>query len=89
MRHIQYWNHNYKADLNNFRNCTWIFAHVNDFNQSRVMDLMLLRFQQLKKLFRLGLINLRKLFLKMSNFSKLQRLESRFHSVIVDGKKEF
>ena len=50
MRHIQYWNHNYKADLNNFRNCTWIFAHVNDFNQSRVMDLMPFRFQQLKKL---------------------------------------
>ena len=46
-------------------------------SRSRVINLIPLRLQQLKKLFGLGLINLRILFLKIPNFSELRRLESR------------
>ena len=53
---------------------------------SRVINLIPLRLQQLKKLFGFGLINLR-IFLKIPKFSELRRLGSRlFHSMIGDGK---
>ena len=58
-------------------------------SRSRVINLIPLRLQQLKKLFGLGLINLI-LFLKTPKFSELWREGSRlFHSMIDDGKKTF
>ena len=48
-----------------------------------------LRLQKLKKLFGLGLINLRTLFLKIPRFFEVRRLRSRlFHSMIDDGRKK-
>ena len=59
-------------------------------SRSRVINLIPLRLQQLKKLFGLGLINLRILSLKILKFSELRSLGSKlFHSMIDDGKKEF
>ena len=48
-----------------------------------------LKIAAVKKLFGLGLINLRIFFLKIPKFSDLRWLEPRlFHSLIADGKKE-
>ena len=68
------WTTKTKWILNNFGNCTWICAPVNDLRWS------LIPLQQLKKLFGLGLISLWILFTKISKCFELQRLESRlFH----------
>ena len=59
-------------------------------NRTRVINVIPLRLHQFKKLFDLGLINLRILFFKIPKFSESRRAESRlFHSMIFDGKKEF
>ena len=58
--------------------------------RSRVISLIPLRLHQLKKLFGLGLINLRTLFLKIPKLSEFRRLESSlFHSMTVNKKKQF
>ena len=59
-------------------------------SRSRVINLIPLRLQQLKKLFDLGLINLRILFLKIPKFSELRGLGSRlFHSMMRTERKNF
>ena len=55
-RSIQYSNYNYKEDLNNFGNCTRILLLRKLLNcrGSRLISLILLRLQQLKKVLDLG-----------------------------------
>ena len=55
----------------NLCSCKWLNS-----SRSRVINLIPLRLRQLKKLFGLGLINLR-IFLKIPKFSELRRWESR------------
>ena len=58
--------------------------------RSRVISLIPLRLSQLKKLLGEGLINFRILFLKTIKLFEIKRVGSKlFHSMIVEGKKEF
>ena len=58
--------------------------------RSLVRYLISLQLWQLNTLFRDGLINFNKFFLKTLRLAVLRRLWSNsFHSIIVDGKKEF
>ena len=55
-----------------------------------MVSLIPLRLQQLRKLFGLGQIVSKILFLKIPKFSEFRKLESKlFRSMIVGGKKEF
>lgn len=64
----------------------WSLNWINS-RRSREICIIPLRLQQLKKLFGLGLINSRILFLKIPKFSELRRSNSSlFYSIFVDRK---
>ena len=66
----------------------WSLNWINP-KRSREICIIPLRLQQLKKLFGLGLINSRILFLKITKFSELRRSDSSlFNSIFVDRKKK-
>ena len=88
----QHQGHTNKMDSEYLENYVWIYADASDLDQGVVLwgIWFLCNCDNLNTLFRDGLINFNKFFLKTLGVVVLRRLGSNlFHSITLDGKKDF